>query len=34
MNQKVEALVLIVVAMAIIYFGQQLLSEGKQRLGA
>jgi hypothetical protein len=34
MSQKVGALALIVIAMAIIYFGQQLLSEGKQRLGA
>jgi hypothetical protein len=34
MSQKVEALVQILAAMAIIYFGQQLLSEGKRRLGA
>jgi hypothetical protein len=34
MMQKAEALVQILAAIAIIYFGQQLLSEGKRRLGA
>jgi hypothetical protein len=34
MSPKVEAFVQILIAIAIIYFGQQLLSEGKRRLAS
>jgi len=33
MSPKMEAFVQILAAMAIIYFGQQLLSQGKRTLG-
>jgi hypothetical protein len=33
MSQKIEALFRVFAAIAIIYFGQQLLNEGKRRLG-
>jgi hypothetical protein len=32
MNSKVEALLQILAAIAIIYFGQQLLAQGRQNL--
>jgi hypothetical protein len=32
MNSKMEALLQILAAIAIIYFGQQLLAQGKQTL--
>jgi hypothetical protein len=32
MNNKIEALLQILAAIAIIYFGQQLLAQGRQNL--
>jgi len=32
MNNKIEAVLQVLAAIAIIYFGQQLLAQGKQRL--
>lgn len=33
MSQKTEALLQIIAALAIIYFGQQLLNQGRHQLG-